>query len=353
MREERQREAAEAWVSNGWGGIIHGCCGFGKTRVGVYVMQAISAQKVLIAFPRNDIKQSWVDEFVEMGFSPIETHWSTFASLKGVVGEYNLIIVDEIHEASKAQLKELGRLVEGSPILGLTGTMTGKTEDQILREVGIHTCYHFPIKKGVEEGIICDYDIYVHEVELDGKKTTRNSKGKMVSEKDKFRGYQHVAEKSTPTTKRFMELKMIGLLQGSVAKLQKTKDLLNLYEEERILVFCGLKEVADSLGIPVYHSGDKDEDRFKQFCRGELSKLATIKLVQAGINIKPINRGVVNYLNGNPETMAQKIGRFLRMESLNPDKKAQIHIISSTEGFERIRVATALQFFEQNKIHYV
>jgi hypothetical protein len=62
---------------------------------------------------------------------------------------------------------------------------------------------------------------------------------------------------------------------------------------------------------------------------------------------------VINYTSGNPEDTAQKICRFLGFEYDNPDKKAEIHLISSTENFEKSRLKTALLFFDESKINYV
>ena len=120
------------------------------------------------------------------------------------------------------------------------------------------------------------------------------------------------------------------------------------------MVFCGVTQVADSLGIPVYHSKAREKDLFLDFCvgGGNVNQLATIKMMQAGITINPINKGIINYMSGNPEDSAQKICRFLGLEYNNPDKKAEIHIVSSNEDFEISRLKTGLAFFDQSKIKW-
>ena len=120
-----------------------------------------------------------------------------------------------------------------------------------------------------------------------------------------------------------------------------------------MLVFCGTTKIADSLDIPVYHSKAKEKKILQDFCEGEGLNLATIKMAQSGLTIKPINRGVVNYTSGNPEDTAQKICRFLGIEYNNLDKKAEIDIICSNTAFEKERLKTGLSFFDENKIKYI
>ncbi len=61
-----------------------------------------------------------------------------------------------------------------------------------------------------------------------------------------------------------IRLARMRLIQNSVAKLNKTKDLLRQYKDERVLVFCGITKIADALGIPSHHSKSKDKDAFKK-----------------------------------------------------------------------------------------
>lgn len=138
--------------------------------------------------------------------------------------------------------------------------------------------------------------------------------------------------------------------------MNKTRQLIQKYPDDRLLVFCGVTEIADKLGIPAYHSKAKEKELFLDFCvggAGGTNQLATIKMMQAGVTINPINKGIVNYMSGNPEDSAQKICRFLGFEYNNPSKKAEVHIVSTNEPFELVRLKTGLAFFDQSKITYL
>jgi len=52
------------------------------------------------------------------------------------------------------------------------------------------------------------------------------------------------------------------------------------------------------------------------------------------------------------ENLAQKIFRCMGMEYDTPDKKAEIHIITTTEEVEQRWLKKALEFFDTNKIYY-
>ena len=231
--------------------------------------------------------------------------------------------------------------------------MTQKTRNELYDNLTLDVCYKYTINQGVDEGILTDYDMYIHQVRLDNKKPLyRTSKGRSYTEKGYFDLYTYIRKDAK--MKHFIDMKLINIIQNSYSKMMKTKELLGKFSRERVLVFCGVTKVADNLGIPVYHSKKKEEEIFSSFCGGvKYNQLATIKMMQAGITVLPINKGIINYMSGNPEDSAQKICRFLGFEYDNPEKKAEIHIISTDEVFETDRLKTGLLFFDDRKIHHI
>lgn len=314
-------------------------------------MKRLSPERVLIVYPRKDIQEGWDTDAEKFGYEG-SVNYTTYKSLhKHIDQEWDLVILDEIHEASKAQLAVINKL-KAKSILGLSGTITRSTERTIYQATKINICYEYTIEQAVIEGILCDYKIILHKVPL--SKRTFGTETK--NESQRFSNLLYVYEQLTLQKKDAFHiyLKQIQLIQGSHAKIQKTKDLLRLWKGERVLVFCGTTAVADALDIQAYHSLRREESIFRAFCdgSGEDNHLATIKMAQAGVTIKPINKGLINYTSGNPEDTAQKICRFLGFEYDNPGKIAEIHMVVSTEKFELDRIATALMFFDPEKIFY-
>ncbi len=81
--------------------------------------------------------------------------------------------------------------------------------------------------------------------------------------------------------------------------------------------------------------------------------MAVVKIGNTGVTYKPLNRVIINYFDSNAENLAQKINRCMAMEYNNPDKKAQIYIISSDEEVEAKWLNKALEFFDKSKIKFV
>jgi superfamily II DNA or RNA helicase len=350
IRDLRQKEAVEAFLASDRKSIVNACPRFGKIKVAIEIMKALGVRNPMILAPRKDIEKGWKDDFQKFGVTG-GYEFRTFASIKKILGfSHQILIIDEPHELSVNQQKALQRHVDTCPhVLGLTGTMTQKTRIELYDNLTLDVCFKYTIDQGVSEGILADYEMFIHRVPLDNTKLIyTSSKGKDYTEKGWFMALQRVAN-----SRPFMDLKLINILQKSIAKIQKTKELIRKGGSDRVLVFCGVTEVADKLGIDVYHSKAKEHDLFLDFCvggPGGTNQLATIKMMQAGITINPIHRGIINYMSGNPEDSAQKICRFLGLEYDNPNKKAEIHIVSSDEEFEIGRLKTGLAFFDPKKI---
>jgi superfamily II DNA or RNA helicase len=270
---------------------------------------------------------------------------------KYVNEEFDYVILDEIHEYSNNQLDVTNELVKRIPTIALTGTATTTTLRNIEKRTGLQVEFEYTIEDAVRDGILCDYEINVHLVELDDRILQYESKkGKKYTEKRWMAINEFLRNK---TKNSFLDNKMINIVQNSISKLRKTKALLKGSGDERVLVFCGTTKMADSLEIPVYHSKEKDEETFRQFCEGEIPKIATVKMAKAGIKVIPINRALFNYMNGSPETACQSMCRVMAKELWNEDKKAIIDVVALKEKFELSRLKTALMWLDKNKIKWI
>lgn len=357
LRDKRQAEFAEKWIKNGKFGILNLCPRFGKIRTSINILKHYSpAATVLIAYPDNKIKESWMADFETMGYDNPNITYTTHLSIKKYVDyEFDLIIIDEIHLLSEAQIETCKELIDGNnDILGLTGTLSRWTEETLAQELDMMVIAHYPIEQAIEEGVIVDYEIIVKTVALDDI-VVNNYKGKKRTEKKQFDSYGWVIDKMEQAGKNtmFLRLARMRLIQNSLSKLNATKQILDEHLDERILVFCGITKIADSLGIPSYHSKSNEKQLFEDFAAGEGNHLAVVKIGNTGVTYKPLNKVIINYFDSNAENLAQKINRCMAMEYNNPDKKAQIYIISTKEIVELRWLSKALEFFDKSKIKYV
>ena len=356
LRDKRQQEFADVWLNTGKFGILNLCPRFGKIYTTINILEKLKPKSILIAYPDNKIKQSWKDDFEKRGYDDSHVTYTTHLSLKKHIEEkFDLVVIDEIHLLSEAQIEAVKEVIKiNHYILGLTGTLSRNTEDTLCDELGLCVLGNYSIEQAIEEGVIVDYQITVVTTPLDNKRKN-DYKGKLRTEKQQFDSYGYVIESLERQYKNtmFLRLARMRIVQNSVAKMEKTRELLKRHKEERVLVFCGVTKIADQLGIPAYHSKKEEKKIFDDFVEGKGKHLAVVKIGNTGVTYKPLNRVIINYFDSNGENLAQKINRCMAMEYDNPDKKAQIYIVTSTESVELKWLQKALEFFDKSKIRYV
>jgi len=356
LRNKRQREFADVWLNKGKHGILNLCPRFGKIRTTINILEKLNNPTILIAYPDNKIKESWQTDFKERDYDESRVTYTTHLSLKKYIDQkYDIVIIDECHLLSEAQIEVCKELFLNNPqVLGLTGTLSKNTEEDMNRELNLFVLAHYPIETAIQEGVIVDYQITVIRVPLDDKKLL-DYKGKKRTEKKQFDNLTWVINKMdrTGSNSMFMRLARMRVIQSSIAKSIATKALLAAHKDERVLVFCGTTNVSDSLGIPSYHSKSSEKQMFADFADGKGNHMAVVKIGNTGVTYKPLNRVIINYFDSNGENLAQKINRCMAFEYNTPDKKAHIYIISTNELVEQKWLNKALEFFDKNKIKYI
>lgn len=345
LRDQRQKHFADVWIRGGKKGILHLCPRFGKIRTAIHALRTMDNPSVLIAYPDLKIEKSWRDEMKIILYENPSIAYTTHLSLfKHVDERYDVIILDEIHLLSAKQIEVVKCMMENNQcILGLTGTLSRRTENTLGEQLGLIVLAEYPIEQAIKEGIVPDYEITVTRVALDLVEKVRFDN---LSRKIE---YLERAGKDT----MFKRLERMRVIQNSTSKLRKTRELLSLLSKERILVFCGITEIADSLGIPSYHSKSSEKGIFQDFLDGRINQMAVIKIGNTGVTYKPLSKVIINYFDSNPEHLTQRINRCMSMEYENPEKKAKIYIISSTEEVELRWLRRALEFFDKSKIKYI
>ena len=356
LRDQRQREFADAWLAKKWG-ILNLCPRFGKIYTTINILEKMNSNiSIIIAYPDVKIKDSWEEDFKARGYNNSQITYTTHLSLhKHIANKYDIVIIDEIHLLSDAQLDAAYDLtLFNNQVLGLTGTLSSWTESELEQRLGLPVISTYSIEQAIEEGVIVDYQITVLKVPLDNI-VVQNIKGKARTEKKHFDACTWVIDKMDKEGKNAMmlRLKRMRIIQNSIAKLALTKQVLNKYKDQRVLVFCGTTDMADSLGIASHHSKSTDKEAFKRFAEGEGNHMAVVKIGNTGVTYKPLNKVILNYFDSNAENLAQKVNRCMAMEYNNPDKKADIYIISTNEPVEEKWLNKSLEFFDKEKIKVV
>lgn len=382
LRDQKQKEFADIWLQTRFG-ILYLCPRFGKIKTSLYIMEEMEHPKTLIIHPLETIRKSWEDDFVKWGYNPDNVTYCTTASLwklAEIPDRYDLIIADEIHMFSPAQLDELGRIIAAGNnwVLGLSGTISGQTAYEIRQKTFLEITAQYDIETAIKDKVITDYEITVVLTDLDKvTKYIQPSKKKqfflteyaryawLTMQIDKIRAEADLIKDRIqagellewPKVKDLLGLLPIHrmhVLKKSLAKLNVTKQLLAkaIMRRERTLIFCGVTEIADSLDIPVFHSKNKDLEVRDNFCAGKGDFLATVDMFEAGVTVKPISQAIINSFDSNPENLAQRVSRLTGYEYDNESKVAKIFIIC-TNTIEREWLDKALEFFDLSKVKYV
>jgi len=356
IRDKKQKYFSEKWLASSKFSILYLCPRFGKIYTAINILEELKPKSILIAYPDKTIRESWEEDFNKRNFDDSNVTYTTHLSLKKHIDElYDIIIIDEVHLLSDAQIKACKQLFTfNSVVLGLTGTLNKYSRKELIDSLELYVLEEYSIEEGITDGIIVDYEITVVQVPLDNI-VLQTFKHRRRTEKAQFNHLSIVIkaiERKQGNT-MFARLGRMRVIQRSLAKLNKTKKILKQYKDERILVFCGLTDIADKLGIPSYHNKVKESSIFEDFVSGKGNHLAVVKIGNTGVTYNPLDKVIINYFDSNAENLAQKINRCMGLEYGTPDKKSHIYIICTNEPVEQKWLNKALAFFDTNKIKYL
>ena len=118
--------------------------------------------------------------------------------------------------------------------------------------------------------------------------------------------------------------------------------------EDKCIVFCNTQAQADRICKYSVHSENPDaEHNLEMFKRDKITELSCVLQLNEGVNVPDLKAGIILHSYGNERKASQRIGRLLR---LNPDDKANVHILCYKDTVDEKWVKEALESFDQSKI---
>jgi len=358
-REEIQAQALETILRHKRCGLSVSM-GVGKTYIGLqYLDKLFTAAKkpdakFLVVAPKKDIFQSWKDDAERFNLFYLLEHiiFSTYISFaKHHPGDYDIVILDEAHTTKGSHLEFLSRY-QGR-VLGLTGTPPKWLESekgQIMQEY-YPIVYSYKVDQAVGSGILNDYRIFIHNVELNTKNTLKTKQGWMTSERKNYDWLRRQIEEASDKTRFMKQIFCISALKQYESKEIYVKQCLaKIPEDEKCLVFANTIDQADRLCKHSHHSKKKDSSGLEAFKSGAITRLSAVEQLSEGVTIPGLKHIIILHAYGNEKKASQKIGRVLR---LNPDEVAKIHILQYQETIDETWVKRALEEFNPEKIKYI
>ena len=112
LRDKRQQEFAQVFLDHGEFGILNLCPRFGKIFTTINILEKLDDDiNVLIAYPDLKIKSAWEEDFKKRKYKNQNITYTTHLSIKKhTAGFYDLVILDEIHLLSEAQIEAVKEL---------------------------------------------------------------------------------------------------------------------------------------------------------------------------------------------------------------------------------------------------
>jgi superfamily II DNA or RNA helicase len=236
-------------------------------------------------------------------------------------------------------------------ILGLTGTPPKhkSSEKGMMVSQFCPVVYTFKADDAIDNGIINDYQIIVHELKLDECKNYQvqmKTKSFVTSEKQNYQYWGNRIDIGAGPIQMLRVMRMKAMMEYP-SKEKYTKKLMESINT-KCIVFANTQEQADRLCRFSYHSGNSNsEENLNAFKEGRINKLSCVLQLNEGINIPELRQGIIMHAYGNERKASQRIGRLLR---LNPDEKAIVHILCYKNTVDEKWVKDALESFDQSKI---
>lgn len=352
-KDEIQQQALEATVGKAMCSVVLGT-GVGKTLVGLNHMNKNTTElmRVLVVAPKRSIFQSWKDDAAKFNMQNLlqRITFTTYLSLnKHNPNDYDAIYLDEAHsllDSHRGFLENYKGI-----ILGLTGTPPKYRNSEKGRLVNefCPVVFTFKADDAVENGILNDYQIIVHELDLNRSKNylvTMKGKSFNTSEYDNYIYWSRRLDVGSGNTHMLRVMRMKAMMEYP-SKERYAKLLLDSINSKCIL-FANTQAQADRLCEHSYHSNNPNsEENLQMFKNGEINKLSTVLQLNEGVNIPNLKQGIIMHAYGNERKASQRIGRLLR---LNPDDKAIVHILCYMGTVDEKWVKEALDSFDQSKI---
>jgi superfamily II DNA or RNA helicase len=352
-REEIQKEAINSTEGRRRCSIVLGT-GVGKTLVGLLHIEKNTSElhNVLVVAPKKSIFQSWSDDAVKFGKQDLlkRITFSTYIGLpKRDPNEYDYIYLDECHSLLDSHRTFLDVYKGG--ILGLTGTPPKYTNSEkgIMVAQFCPVVYTFKADDAIDNGIINDYKIIVHELKLGICKNYQvkmKTKSFITSEKENYIYWGNRMEIGAGPIQMLRVMRMKAMMEYP-SKEKYTKILMESINT-KCIVFANTQDQADRLCRFSYHSGNNNsEENLLAFKDGKIDKLSCVLQLNEGINIPNLRQGIIMHAYGNERKASQRIGRLLR---LNPEEKAIVHVLCYKDTVDEKWVKDALEGFDQTKI---
>jgi superfamily II DNA or RNA helicase len=364
-RWRHQEEALEAFLAQR-AGILEMATGTGKTRTSMKILSELIRKKeingAIITTDGTDLLSQWAEEIdqwlVSSGFKfvtyrhfgshhelgnfaldPVnailvisrEQLEKVFVRLPAAARQKMIIIHDEVHGLGTPSMRRTvaGEHQSFAYRLGLSATPERAYDTDgnqfIAAEIG-PTIFRFPLEAAIERGVLCEFDYVPLEYHL-----TDDDKARLKQVYTRKAARQHAGN---PMSEEEFWIELARVYKTAEMKplvfnryLQRDDSVL-----ENCILFVETMEYGNRL-LEIIHRythlyrtyyADDERSHLVEFSKGAIDCLVTCHKISQGIDIRLLKSVVLFSAARSKLETIQRIGRCLRVDPSNPDKRARV-----------------------------
>lgn len=348
-------------------GILAMATGTGKTITAIKIINRLfdegKIKRVIITMYGNDLLDQWAEQIREsFKNKQIHYHYGSYKRMNDFImhpdeaillisrdannltkllnlldkapGNYKddtLFIFDEVHGAGANSFVDnlTGRLSPYKYRLGLSATPEREYDDIgngfLLNEIG-EIIFEFNLEDAIKKGILCEFNYISIPYEL--------TKAEKQKKKDIIAAFNAKKEngESYDETEMFNQLSLVN--KTAVNKIEEFEVLISKQPEllDKCIIFVQTMEYGKQLQETLikytdkYHKYYADDEKInlENFAEGKINCLLTCKKVSEGIDISSVTNIFLFASDRSKLVTTQRIGRALRLDKNNLEKKANV-----------------------------
>ena len=254
-----------------------------------------------------------------------------FDRLPGDYRNDTLFVFDEVHGAGSNTFVEnlSGRLSPYRYRLGLSATPEREYDeagnDFLLNEIG-EVIFEFTLQDAIQKGILCEFNYIPLPYVLSDEEKLK--KRKIIA------AFNAKKESGEPVDEKDMFTQLALVNKTAVNKLEEFENLISQRPEllQKCIIFVQTMEYGAKLQEILvrysdkYHTYYADDEKInlENFAAGKIDCLLTCKKVSEGIDISSVTNIILFSSDRSKLVTTQRIGRALRLDKNNPEKKATV-----------------------------
>ncbi|AFZ70057.1 DNA/RNA helicase, superfamily II [Caldisphaera lagunensis DSM 15908] len=352
-----QEKALESWLKTKRG-IIVLPTGSGKTHVALKAISHLK-QSTLIMVPTIDLLDQWYKSIVkELGTTPgrigggyddingitISTYDSAYSRIDSLGNKFSFLIFDEVHHLPSEGYMEIAQLTPAPYRLGLTATPEREDGRHVMLLDLVGPIVYRINTETLSGKYLSEYDIeriYVNlkpDEELKYKEMRSKMKDILnrlnieLRDLNDFKRFLYYASRNKQAREALhLWYESNNIAINSNSKIEKLKELLKEYKEDKIIIFTRDTNMAYRISkeflIPVVtYKTPKDERKeiLDNFRNNKYKVIVASNIFDEGVDIPDANLAIIVGGYGTRRQFIQRLGRILRMKEGKRAKLVEI-----------------------------